>query len=60
MNELKNKVDRRLKNINLLFDIAEILCRNKAISVEEVRDLVMSEIVKLANLYKEIEEGGEK
>lgn len=59
MEELKAVIDKRLKNINLLFDIAESLCKSGAMSVDEIKSLVMSEIVKLSNLYRETEESRE-
>lgn len=59
MRDLNYKVEQRLKNIALLFEIAEIFAATKTIDVKEIKDLVMPEIVRLANLIENFKEEGE-
>ena len=56
MRNLDYKVERKLKNINILFDTAELLATNKIIDIKEIKDLVMPEIIRLANLFENFKE----
>ena len=57
MRDLEDKAKRKLKNIDTLFDIAEILARNKTIDVTEIKGLVMLAIISLVNLFENFKEG---
>lgn len=60
MRDLNYEVERKIKNINTLFDIAELLATSKAIEIKEIKDIVMPEIVRLANLFENFKERDER